>query len=89
MADAPKAGFVQHGCASVIIRLRQRNKGLRLKAPTPPLLQGQRVRLRGFARNDRLTVTSAGKAFVRNICMAFDLRMKRNVPETQLFSMTV
>lgn len=53
MADAPKAGFVQHGCASVIIRLRQRNKGLRLKAPTPPLLQGQRVRLRGFARNDR------------------------------------
>ena len=39
--------------------------------------------------NDRLTVTPAGKAFVRNICMAFDLRMKRNVPETQLFSMTV
>jgi len=36
-----------------------------------------------------IKVTNAGKAFVRNICMAFDLRMKRNVPDTQLFSMTV
>jgi len=36
-----------------------------------------------------IKVTSAGRAFIRNICMAFDLRMKRNAPETQLFSMTV
>lgn len=36
-----------------------------------------------------LIVTEAGKPFVRNICMAFDLRMKRKAPETELFSMTV
>lgn len=36
-----------------------------------------------------LTVTEKGKPFVRNICMAFDLRLKRNSPKTQLFSMTV
>jgi oxygen-independent coproporphyrinogen III oxidase len=36
-----------------------------------------------------ITVTEKGKAFVRNICMAFDLRMTRNLPETQLFSMTI
>ncbi|WP_333600792.1 oxygen-independent coproporphyrinogen III oxidase [Flavobacterium sp.] len=36
-----------------------------------------------------LLVTEKGKPFVRNICMAFDLRLKRNAPKTQLFSMTV
>ncbi len=36
-----------------------------------------------------LQVTEAGKPFVRNICMAFDLRLKRNKPERQLFSMTI
>lgn len=36
-----------------------------------------------------IKVTTSGKAFVRNICMAFDLRLLRNVPEMQLFSMTV
>lgn len=36
-----------------------------------------------------LTVTEKGKAFIRNICMAFDLRMTRKQPETKLFSMTV
>jgi oxygen-independent coproporphyrinogen-3 oxidase len=36
-----------------------------------------------------ITVTDKGKAFVRNICMAFDLRLNRNKPETELFSMTV
>jgi oxygen-independent coproporphyrinogen-3 oxidase len=39
--------------------------------------------------HDKLIVTEKGKPFVRNICMAFDLRLKRNVPKTQLFSMTV
>lgn len=34
-------------------------------------------------------VTTFGKAFIRNICMAFDLRLKRNRLEKQLFSMTV
>lgn len=34
-------------------------------------------------------ITETGKPFVRNVCMAFDLRMKRKVPQTQLFSMTI
>jgi len=37
----------------------------------------------------KLVVTTKGKAFVRNICMPFDLRLQRNKPATQLFSMTV
>ena len=36
-----------------------------------------------------IKVTDAGKPFVRNICMAFDLRLKRKAPETKLFSMTI
>jgi len=36
-----------------------------------------------------ITVTEKGKPFVRNICMAFDLRLKRKTPQTQLFSMTI
>ena len=36
-----------------------------------------------------LQVTEKGRPFVRNICMAFDMRMRRKKPETQLFSMTV
>lgn len=36
-----------------------------------------------------IKVTILGKAFIRNICMAFDLRLKRNRMEKQLFSMTV
>jgi oxygen-independent coproporphyrinogen-3 oxidase len=39
--------------------------------------------------NTRIKVTEKGKPFIRNICMAFDLRLKRNAPQTQLFSMTV
>lgn len=40
-------------------------------------------------QNNAITVTEKGKPFVRNICMAFDLRLQRNAPQTQLFSMTV
>ena len=38
---------------------------------------------------DFLRVTEKGRPFVRNACMAFDLRLQRNKPGTQLFSMTV
>lgn len=41
-----------------------------------------------FGKN-KIVVTEKGKPFVRNICMAFDLRLKRKAPETQLFSMTI
>lgn len=37
----------------------------------------------------RLKVTEKGRAFVRNICLPFDLRLQRKKPNTQLFSMTV
>lgn len=38
---------------------------------------------------NKLHVTEKGRAFVRNIAMAFDLRMIRHQPETRIFSMTI
>ncbi|AWX45036.1 Coproporphyrinogen dehydrogenase [Flagellimonas maritima] len=38
---------------------------------------------------DRINVTQKGRPFVRNISMAFDLKLHRKKPETQMFSMTV
>lgn len=38
---------------------------------------------------DGLKVHEEGKTFVRNICMAFDLRLKRERPTTRLFSQTI
>ncbi len=37
----------------------------------------------------KLIITEKGRAFVRNICLPFDLRLQRKKPNTQLFSMTV
>jgi oxygen-independent coproporphyrinogen-3 oxidase len=34
-------------------------------------------------------VTERGRAFVRNVCMAFDARLARRAPDTQIFSKTV
>jgi len=39
--------------------------------------------------NNKLIVNELGRPFVRNICMAFDLRMLQKAPETRLFSLTV
>jgi oxygen-independent coproporphyrinogen-3 oxidase len=36
-----------------------------------------------------LRITETGKAFVRNVCMAFDARLWENVPQSALFSQTV
>ncbi|MBB1194654.1 oxygen-independent coproporphyrinogen III oxidase [Flavobacterium sp. SOK18b] len=36
-----------------------------------------------------LAITEKGKPYIRNIGMAFDLRLKRKAPETALFSMTI
>lgn len=36
-----------------------------------------------------LTVPEHARPFVRNICMAFDLRLIRNKPTTRIFSMTI
>jgi oxygen-independent coproporphyrinogen-3 oxidase len=40
-------------------------------------------------KDNSIEVTEKGKPYVRNICMAFDLRLKRKAPETELFSMTI
>ncbi len=40
-------------------------------------------------RERSLVITEAGRPYVRNVCMAFDLLLQRNQPNTQLFSMTV
>ncbi|MBX9851324.1 MAG: oxygen-independent coproporphyrinogen III oxidase [Cytophagaceae bacterium] len=39
--------------------------------------------------NFSLKVLPEGKPFLRNICMAFDERMWKNVPQTQIFSNTI
>ena len=38
---------------------------------------------------DKIIVKEEGRMFVRNICMAFDLRLIENQPETRIFSMTI
>jgi len=38
---------------------------------------------------NKLVVKEEGRMFVRNICMAFDLRLIENKPETRVFSMTI
>jgi len=39
--------------------------------------------------NYGMKVTEEGKPFIRNICMAFDLYLKQQQPNRQLFSMTI
>ncbi|MGM5629675.1 oxygen-independent coproporphyrinogen III oxidase [Apibacter raozihei] len=39
--------------------------------------------------DNSIFVKEEGRSFIRNICMAFDLRMMENAPQTKLFSMTV
>ncbi|WP_234110492.1 oxygen-independent coproporphyrinogen III oxidase [Chryseobacterium sp. R2A-55] len=36
-----------------------------------------------------IQITEKGRAFTRNVAMAFDLRLIRNQPETRIFSMTI
>ncbi|MFA0964904.1 oxygen-independent coproporphyrinogen III oxidase [Roseivirga sp. BDSF3-8] len=59
-------------------------------------LQGVGDRLRELAMDgllrvekDSISIPERGKPFVRNICMAFDARLWRKQPETQVFSSTV
>lgn len=59
-------------------------------------MQSVPERLREMERDDLVRidaggceVTERGRAFIRNVCMAFDARLTRKAPETQLFSKTV
>ncbi|MHA3048757.1 oxygen-independent coproporphyrinogen III oxidase [Acinetobacter sp. ANC 4641] len=36
-----------------------------------------------------IQISEQGKPFIRNICMAFDLHLKRKLPQTRIFSMTI
>lgn len=36
-----------------------------------------------------VTVTQKGRPYIRNICMAFDARLWRNIPQSQLFSAAI
>lgn len=38
---------------------------------------------------DSVTVTEKGKPFIRNICMAFDARLWKKLPQSQLFSTAI
>lgn len=38
---------------------------------------------------DHLIVKEEGRMFIRNVCMAFDLKLHKNKPGTKLFSMTI
>lgn len=40
-------------------------------------------------KKETIYITEKGKAFVRNVCMAFDLLLMRKAPETKLFSLTI
>ncbi|WP_264563675.1 oxygen-independent coproporphyrinogen III oxidase [Flavobacterium sp. N3904] len=40
-------------------------------------------------QKNKIQITDEGKPHVRNICMAFDLRLRRKAPDTALFSMTI
>lgn len=42
-----------------------------------------------YFEGNKLIVKEEGRMFVRNICMAFDLRMLRNQPKTRIFSATI
>jgi len=58
----------------------------------PEVLTGlQEMQDDGLIERDSnfIRVTKKGRTFVRNVCMAFDLRLNRNKPKTPLFSMTV
>ena len=59
-----------------------------LEAVVESLKEMEKDGLLQFNKN-QLIVLEEGKPFVRNICMAFDLRLKRKAPQTQLFSMTI
>lgn len=40
-------------------------------------------------QDHKLVVPEPSRPFVRNICMAFDLRLMRNAPDSRIFSMTI
>ena len=65
-------------------------------ADEAPLLDEASARLAEMAEDGlvelapgELRVTEAGRPFVRNVCMALDVRLWRNQPATRIFSQTI
>lgn len=56
-----------------------------IKEGLPELIEDGLVRIKG----NHVQLTEEGIPFVRNACMAFDLRLKRNKPQKRIFSQTV
>lgn len=67
------------------------NKNYYFKEIPDILIQLQEMERDGLLilTKDSIQVTENGKPYVRNICMAFDLLLKRKAPKTALFSMTI
>ena len=67
------------------------DKSMHFKEVPEVLNQLQEMKNDGLVtfKKNGIKVTPAGKPFVRNICMALDLRLKRKTPPTELFSMTI
>lgn len=42
-----------------------------------------------IVNEDSIEIPEMARPYVRNICMAFDMRLQNNKPDTQLFSMTI
>ena len=42
-----------------------------------------------IVKGDSIEIPERARPYVRNICMAFDMRLQENKPDTQLFSMTI
>jgi oxygen-independent coproporphyrinogen-3 oxidase len=42
-----------------------------------------------IVNGDSIEIPERARPYVRNICMAFDMRLQENKPDTQLFSMTI
>ena len=55
---------------------------------TKKLSEMEKDNLIKISKNN-IEITDQGKPFVRNVCMAFDLRLQRNIPTTKIFSMTI
>jgi oxygen-independent coproporphyrinogen-3 oxidase len=47
------------------------------------------VKIEEKPKSIRIQVTEEGRAYLRNVCMAFDLRLVRRAPATELFSKTI
>lgn len=67
------------------------NEGLSTKVKNDIIARLQEIIEDGLVEvtDTKVTVKEEGRMFVRNICMAFDLHLLENKPDTRIFSMTI